>query len=149
MNAKPHPHILVLACNVAAVAPVAGYKHPVESYTVYPGDAIEYDESKQLGKGNFGIVCMGRVRGVPAAVKVMRIKPAKAGEPPQRSREGCVADVIKEIDLMEEVAGFGGHPNLLKLVASDRSRQGPLRVLDFQTDHGETLQQCRPEAAVY
>ena len=66
-----------------------------------------------------------------AAVKV--IKPQDPGNTFKRSREACVEDVMKEIFVMEKVASFGGHPNLLKLLAKDINIENPLIATEFCT----------------
>lgn len=130
------PHCMIHPAD-AADAVVTGYEHKQELYEVFPGNEITYNVEQELGHGNFGIVCKGKVKGVAAAVKVVRIKPPKAGQPPltpsdlkQKKEKGSL-DMQKEIIVMQEVAKFGGHPNLIKLIAYDQNLAEPLLALEF------------------
>lgn len=134
---QPCPKEQVLYHGTAIEAVVTGYEHKQELYEVLTGNEITYDVEQELGHGNFGIVYKGRVKGVAVAVKVVRIKPPKAGQPPltpsdlkQKKAKG-VADMQNEIVVMEGVASFGGHPNLIKLISFDRNSVEPLLALEF------------------
>lgn len=61
IDAKPRPHTLLRPVHVPEVSPADDqYDHPMQEYTVHPADAIVYDATKILGKGNYGIVCKGQ-----------------------------------------------------------------------------------------
>lgn len=61
IDAKPRPHTLLRPVHVPEVSPADDqYDHPMQEYTVHPADAISYDATKILGKGNYGIVCKGQ-----------------------------------------------------------------------------------------
>lgn len=80
------------------------------------------------------VAFQGKVKGKDAAVKVVRIKKPNAGEKPRTEEETMqmqqrgAMDMRKEIIAMEELASFGGHPNLIKLIGFDKSESEPLLV---------------------
>eukprot|EP00729_Bicosta_minor_P002706 gene2706-16141_t len=139
------PHTMTQPCpppgaHASAQAEDDGYEHPKEAYAVFKGTAITFDVKDELGHGNFGIVCKGKVKGKDAAVKVVRIKKPNAGEKPRTEEETMLMqqrgamDMRKEIIAMEELASFGGHPNLIKLIGFDKSESEPLLALEFCTN---------------
>lgn len=102
-----------------------------------PGNEITYNVEQELGRGSFGIVCKGQIRGIPVAVKVVQIKQPRAGQPPhtpsdlKQKKAKWAADMQKEITVMEQVASFGGHSNLIKMISFDRNSENPLLALEF------------------
>lgn len=102
-----------------------------------PANEITYNVEQELGHGSFGIVCRGLFRGIPVAVKVVQIKQPRAGQPPltpsdlKQRKAKAAADMQKEITVMEQVASFGGHSNLIKMISFDRNSENPLLALEF------------------
>jgi hypothetical protein len=101
------------------------YHHPKQIYEVMPATSIIIDKAaKPFGNGNFGQVFRGTANGVPAAIKMVLVKPtadAQVDSPKvvEEKKQAHLADLRQEIELMQVIQQFGGHPNLIKVLAYD------------------------------
>jgi hypothetical protein len=132
--------------------PEDDYVHTKSLYDLLPATSITIDVTDEIGKGNFGQVYGGTANGIPAAIKVVRVKEPKLGvpvDPPhvqEANLEAAMLDLRKEIALMQLILRFGQHPNLIKVLAYDDG-DDPKLALE-RCNNGSILSMVRAHLAV-
>ncbi|KAG2424697.1 hypothetical protein HXX76_014273 [Chlamydomonas incerta] len=109
------------AAAVAALRDGGGIARAVRKVTAAMTAAVERDEELRLecviGRGAFGVVCLGSWRGLPVAVKTLVVHAALLGE------EGCRR---QRAVLEAAISSTLCHPNLVQTYAFDVRRLGEL-----------------------
>eukprot|EP01125_Pyxidicula_operculata_P004469 TRINITY_DN1695_c0_g2_i3.p1 TRINITY_DN1695_c0_g2~~TRINITY_DN1695_c0_g2_i3.p1 ORF type:complete len:272 (-),score=36.80 TRINITY_DN1695_c0_g2_i3:1315-2130(-) len=93
--------------------------------TVLKHGAIEVDENKVLGQGQFGKVYQGKIDGkIKVAVKVMRIRNKKEYK-----------DAVTEVKIMKSL----NHPNVLQIISSSFQKRDQVFYVALELLQGKSL----------
>eukprot|EP01125_Pyxidicula_operculata_P004468 TRINITY_DN1695_c0_g2_i10.p1 TRINITY_DN1695_c0_g2~~TRINITY_DN1695_c0_g2_i10.p1 ORF type:complete len:455 (-),score=74.24 TRINITY_DN1695_c0_g2_i10:1254-2618(-) len=94
--------------------------------TVLKHGAIEVDENKVLGQGQFGKVYQGKIDGkIKVAVKVMRI----------RNKKEYKDAVVTEVKIMKSL----NHPNVLQIISSSFQKRDQVFYVALELLQGKSL----------
>lgn len=107
-SAAPAPPPIVAPAPSVVVQPVAPTEKPAPqdekiASSIYIDFSELHLEPRPLGEGSYGVVYKGTFRGLPVAVKVLKINPSKAIQ--QRLED----EFLKEVKMLAELR----HPNII------------------------------------